>query len=87
MYQRDYTHDKAVKTKRDLLWGMYKELQNKVTSMIRDAKKYYFENISREYKNDRRTYWKEIRCIIGDKRNANQVPSLILTFSINILLT
>ncbi len=34
MYQRDYTHHKAVNTKSDLFWGMYKELRNKVTSMI-----------------------------------------------------
>ncbi len=77
MYQRDYTHDKAVNTKIDLFWGMYKELQNKVTSMIRDAKKDYFENLSSEWKNDTRKYWKELRRIIGDKRNDNQVPSFL----------
>ncbi len=77
MYQRDYTHDKVVNTKSDLLWGMYKEVRNKVTSMIRDAKKDYFKKLSREYKNDTRKYRKELRCIIGDKRNDNQVPSCL----------
>ncbi len=43
--------------------------------MIRDAKKEYVDNISNEYKNDTRKYWKELRHIIGDKRNDNQVPS------------
>ncbi len=76
MYQRDYTHDKAVNIKSDLLWGMYKELRNKVTSMIRDAKKDYFENLSSEY-NDTRKYWKELRRLICDKRNNNQVPSFL----------
>ncbi len=75
MYQRDYTHDKAVNAKSDLLWGIYMELRNKVTSMIRDTKKDYFDNLSNEYKNDTRKYCKELRHIIGDKRNDNQVPS------------
>ncbi len=77
MYQSDYTHDKAVNTTSDLLWGMYKELRNKVTPMIRDAKKDYFENLSSEYKNDTRKYWKELKRIIDDKRNDNQVPSFL----------
>ncbi len=77
MYQRDCTLDKAINTKSDLLWGMYKELRNKVTSMIRDAKKDYFEYLSSEYKNDTRKYWKELRHIIGEKKNDNQVPSFL----------
>ncbi len=56
---------------------MYKKLRNKVTSMIRDAQKDYFENLSSEYKNETRKYCKELRSIIGDKRNANQVPSFL----------
>ncbi len=56
---------------------MYNELQNKVTSMISDAKKDYFESLSSEYTNDTRKYWKEIRRIIGHKRNGNQVPSFL----------
>ncbi len=48
-------------------------IRNKVTSMIRDAKKDYFEYLSSEYKNDTRKYWKELRCRIGDKRNDSQV--------------
>ncbi len=74
MYQRDYTHDKAVNTKNDLLWGMFKELRYKITSMIRDAKKDYLKNLSSEYKSDTRKNWKELRHIIGDKKNDNQVP-------------
>ncbi len=30
---------------------------NKVTSMIRDAKRDYFGSLSNEYKNDTRKYW------------------------------
>ncbi len=77
MYQKGYTHDKAVNTKSDLLLGMYKELRNKVTSMIRNANKDYFENLFSEYKNDTRKNWKELRHTIGDKRNDNQVPSFL----------
>ncbi len=53
------------------------EFRNKVTSMIRDDKKDYFDNLSNKYKNDSRKYWKELRCIICDKRNNNQFPSFL----------
>ncbi len=68
------------------MWGMYmyKERRNKVTYKIRDAKKDYFENVSYEYKNDTRIYRKELRYIIGDIGNGNQVPSSIVTYSTNI---
>ncbi len=45
--------------------------------MIRDYKKDYFDNLSNEYKNDTRKYWNELRSIIGDKRNDNQVHSFL----------
>ncbi len=54
MNQRYYTYDNAVNAKSVLLW----ECRNKVASMIRDAKKDYFDNLSNEYKNDTRRYWK-----------------------------
>ena len=38
IYNRNYIHKKAIKHKSPALWAKYKELRNKVTSSIRDAK-------------------------------------------------
>ncbi len=52
------TKQLILNTKSDLLWGCIRNFE--FTSMIRDAKKDYFENLSSEYKNDTRKYWKEL---------------------------
>jgi hypothetical protein len=44
MYERDYCHKKATKSKDPALWEKYKEKRNNVTSIVRLKKKEYFND-------------------------------------------
>ena len=77
MYERDYTHKKAIQSKNDdNLWSEYRRLRNFVTSKINEAKTAYFADITPKLKTDSKTVWKELSRVMGNKKNRNKLPSL-----------
>ena len=44
IYKRNFFHKKAINNKTSNDWSLYKTLRNRVTSMIREAKKSYYKS-------------------------------------------
>lgn len=66
MYRRDYVHKKAIQLEDSDLWSEYKMLRNQVTSMIRNAKREYYELhlIGEQNENN---IWKILHTILPSK--------------------
>ena len=64
IYNRDYIHKKAIKYKSPALWAKYKELRNKVTSSIRDAKQKYYSNQIKDNDNNTTGMWKTLKHLL-----------------------
>jgi hypothetical protein len=52
MRKRNFHHKKAQKTKSTDEWDKYRELRNKTTRLIRDAKQDFYSNTINENKSD-----------------------------------
>ena len=52
MYERDHVHAKATKNNDSKLWQDYRNLQNKVTCIIKERKNVYFDDIYTICRND-----------------------------------
>ena len=76
MYERDYIHLKATQSeiKNLTLWGRYKQLRNKINSMVNQAKKDYFSNLVNESKGNSKKMWKEVNKIVNDEQGNNKIP-------------
>ena len=75
MYERDNLHSKARKTDDTNLWTQYRQMRNKVTSMIREAKKNFFTEQINLIGNNRTKFWKIIRRIMPSKHN-DHIPDI-----------
>ncbi len=72
MYERDYIHQQACKSKDHGLFQKYKALRNKVTNCITKAKRDYYENEINSNKNDSRKTWKTLRSCIQSSDKSNK---------------
>ena len=64
-----YFHQKrAQKQKTTEEWVKYKKLQNKTTSLIRNAKQDYYSNLIEENKKDLSKLWKTLKSVIATKK-------------------
>ena len=81
MYKRDYLHKKAVRSKCLNIWNLYKSTRNRVTSMIRIAKRHLFENELCNVSNSKQ-FWKKINVITG-KNVVDAVPKTITSHEFN----
>ena len=64
LYNRDYIHKKAIKHNSPALWAKYKELRNKVTSSIRDAKRKYYSNQIKDNDNNTTGMWETLKHLL-----------------------
>ncbi|XP_057296255.1 uncharacterized protein LOC130625211 [Hydractinia symbiolongicarpus] len=61
MRERDHFLRKARKYNNSFDWESYKRIRNKVTTLIRQSKKKYHQNLFTENVNDSKTFWNEIK--------------------------
>ena len=73
IYERDFTHKKAVSNKNEEDWSQYKKIRNEVTNLIKLKKKEYFTSKLKSAKNSKEM-WNTIKEIIPDKKNNNSIP-------------
>ena len=76
--QRNFCHQKALKSGSQNDWQVYRSLRNLVTSRIRQAKKHYHSNLIEENKNDSRKLRKAIKSAMSTHVCSSQVQSLMI---------
>ena len=65
MYKRDYIHRKAIRDQCPVMWDEYKTLRNKVTSLIKENKRKYFENELCKNSSNAKQFWKTVNKLTG----------------------
>ena len=68
MGKRDFQHKRAQKQKTTEEWIKYKELRNKTTSLIGNAKQDYYSNLIEENKKDPSKLRKTLKSVIATKK-------------------
>ena len=69
MYERDNLKKKAVMSKDPHIWSQYTSIRNKITQLLREAKKGFATTKLNEHGNDPRKMWKVLNNLTGrDKR-------------------
>ena len=76
MRKRDFHHKRAQKQKTTEEWVKYKELRNKTTRLIRNAKQDYYSNLIEENKKDSSKLWKTLKSVIAIKPKMSTIESL-----------
>ncbi len=71
MSRRDYLHRKAVRSNSVSDWSAYKLCRNKVTGMMRESKKRYFEKSIDDCTGDSGKLWKTLNTILPKKRSVS----------------
>ena len=70
MYQRDFMHSLAIKTKSYDNWQEYRNLRNDITNQIRDCRKLFFMDQINNNINNSRYMWKTLKTLLpGQKEN------------------
>ena len=73
MYNRDYLHKKAVKskdpTRSNKTWQLYRKARNFVTLTIKNAKLRYNESMINQYRNKPKELWKHIKRVVPKESN------------------
>ena len=70
--QRDSAKKKAIAQKKEKFWKKYRELRNKVTSVIRKAKKrYYIEKLANC--SDRNESWKILKSFLPNNKSSSNI--------------
>ena len=76
MSQRDKQKKKARKTGNEEDWKRYQKMRNKVTFMMRNAKKAYVKGKIQENAGNSAGTWKALRCIIPSKQSNTSIHSV-----------
>ena len=76
MRKRDFHHKRAQKQKSTEEWVKYKELRNKTTRFIRNAKQDYYSNLIEENKKNSSKLWKTLKSVIATKSKTSTIESL-----------
>ena len=74
--QRNFHHKKALKSGSDRDWSSYRDLRNRVTSSIREAKKLYYSKLIEENKSDSSKLWKALKSAISTDVRDTYIQSL-----------
>ena len=77
MRERDKMKVEAKKSDSETQWNAYRKLRNKVTSMIRLAKRMYVLKSVRDNQNNPSAMWKSLRCILPNKPKASPITKLV----------
>ena len=72
MKKRDYHHQKAIKTNKELHWSSYKRLRNAVSMKLRKEKASYYSSQLCD-KQDSRKLWKTLNELIPNKKQHKTV--------------
>ena len=76
MRKRDFDHKRAQKQKSSDEWIKYKELRNKTTRLIRNAKQDYYSNLIEENKKKSSKSWKTLKSVICTKYKTSTIGSI-----------
>ena len=76
MRRRDFHHKRAQKTKAEHDWITYRDLRNRTTRLIRDAKRDYYSNIINKNKKDSAKLWKIVKSVISKSKKTSSIGSL-----------
>ena len=76
MRKRDFHHKRAQKQKSTEEWVKYKELRNKTTRFIRNAKQDYYSNSIEKNKKNSSKLWKTLKSVIATKSKTSTIESL-----------
>ena len=73
MYERDHVHAKATQGNDSKLWQDYRNLRNKVTSIIKERKNAYFNYIYALGRDDPKKMWSEIKRLVPGKNKHSHI--------------
>ena len=68
LYERDHVHAKATQGNDSKLWQDYRHLRSKVTSIIKERKNAYFNDIYALGRVDPKKMWPEIKRMVTGKK-------------------
>lgn len=78
LHERDYFKKKAVKSKQDHDWEMYKKLRNKANSAKIKAKRDYYRELILENKNAPKQLWNTIKHLSNNEKTKPDIQSLTI---------
>lgn len=78
--ERDYHHNKVIKTNQELHWSKYKRLGNTVSKKMKKAKSDYYSSRLTETQ-DPKTMWKTLKEIMPNKKTADASKTSSLSAS------
>jgi len=76
LYTRDHLLKVARRSDSGDDWANYRVARNKAVSVMRSAKREFYNNSFENNKNNARAIWKTIKTLTGSKRSAQQKTSL-----------
>ena len=77
MKTRDYLKNKASKDQLEKNWNDYKLQRNKVTKLIDEAKRTYYNNLLTENANNTRKFWPALKTLLPKKENVQGCAPLL----------
>jgi hypothetical protein len=75
MYDRDYLHRKAIKSKTQNDWELYKTARNHVTHQVRQVKSDFIQSQIHKHTGDSRGMWRSLNHVLPSKKNASSATS------------
>ena len=76
LHIRDHLLKVARRTDNSDDWANYRVARNKAVSILRSAKREFYNNSFEENKNNTRAIWKSIKTLTGAKNNTRQIKNL-----------
>ena len=76
LHIRDHLLKVARRTDNSDDWANYRVARNKAVSILRSAKREFYNNSFEENKNNTRAIWKSIKTLTGSKNNTRQIKNL-----------
>jgi hypothetical protein len=76
LHIRDHLLKVARRTDNSDDWANYRVARNKAVSILRSAKREFYNNSFEENKNNKRAIWKSIKTLTGAKNNTRQIKNL-----------
>ena len=74
MYQRDFMHSQAIKTKSYDNWQEYRNLRNDITKQIRDCRKQFFTDQINNNSNNSKYMWKTLKTLLPGQKDSGTGP-------------
>jgi hypothetical protein len=77
MYHRDHLKHKSIKLQDDQMWNDYKRVRNEVTTMVRKAKKSYYDTVIENCKGNSSKLWKVLNHVTASKAKQSIPDGLV----------